>query len=141
MSIEDKIRQIAEEQFAGFSYVFEDWYDADARLDTLPLPAIICIMPVSGSTLFRNGRAYDTENIALAFVDKVARDANGEDNKRTYVPMKEAGMSFIQAINESGWFVPLEGEQYYDVIYEQLSSIVSGVMYNLTLKSTEALCL
>ena len=141
MSIEDKIQEIAETQFGGFSYCFEDWYDADAKLEKMSFPAILLIMPLGGSVAYRNGKAYDTENVGLCFLDKAPRGAEGEDNKKIYTRMKAEGTRFLQAINDSGYFTPLQGEQPYDLIYEQLSTIVSGVMYTLTLKQLIGECL
>lgn len=141
MSIEDKIREIAETQFSGFSYCFEDWYDADTRLEKMTFPAILLVMPIGGSVEYRNGKAYDSENVCLCFLDKAPRGAEGDDNKKIYTAMKESGTRFLQAVNDSGYFVPLQGEQPYDLVYEQLSTIVSGVMYTLTLKQLIGECL
>lgn len=141
MSIEDKIREIAETQFSGFSYCFEDWYDADTRLEKMTFPAILLVMPIGGSVEYRNGKAYDSENVCLCFLDKAPRGAEGDDNKKIYTAMKGSGTRFLQAVNDSGYFVPLQGEQPYDLVYEQLSTIVSGVMYTLTLKQLIGECL
>ena len=48
MSIESKIREIAEKRFTSFSYVFEDWNGAAEQIDRVSLPAIVCILPVGG---------------------------------------------------------------------------------------------
>lgn len=141
MSIEDKIKEIATTQFSGFSYCMEDWYDADSKLEKMTFPSILMIMPLGGNVEYRNGKVYDTETICLCFLDKAPRGAEGEDNKQIYTRMKEEGTRFLQAINDSGYFAPLQGEQPYDLIYEQLSTIVSGVMYTLTLKQAKGECL
>ena len=130
---ESVIKSIAQERFKGFSYVFDDWTTADARLEKLDYPAILCILPVSGTTEIRNGRVFDTENIALAFLDIAPRDADGEENEEVYTRMKVAGARFIHELMKSRQFEGLEGRQQYQTIIERLSSIVSGVMYSLTL--------
>ena len=138
-TIEKTVKEIAKEQFDGFSYVFDTWDKADTRLERLEFPAIVCIMPVSGTTTIRNGRVTDTENIGLAFLDIAPRGADGEDNEEVYTRMKEQGARFIAAINASRKIEPIE-QAYYDVICERMSSIVSGIMYQLQIKQTIGNC-
>lgn len=141
MTIEDKVREIASEQFSEFSYVFEDWYTADKVVEKTALPAIIFILPVSGVLQYgQHGRIKDAENCAIAFVDKVDKEADGRDNETVYNAMKTAARAFINALNASGFFNPIEGDVAYNVIYEQLSSIVTGVVLQLQLKELVGRC-
>lgn len=141
MTIEDKIRDIAGEQFSEFTYVFEDWYTADKVIDKVALPAIIFILPVSGVLQYgEHGRIKDAENCIIAFVDKVDKEADGRDNEITYNAMKEAARRFINAINASGFFDYIQGDVAYNVIYEQMSSIVTGIALNLRLKELVGRC-
>jgi len=141
MIIEDKVREIASEQFSEFSYVFEDWYTADKVVEKTALPAIIFILPVSGVLQYgQHGRIKDAENCAIAFVDKVDKEADGRDNETVYNAMKTAARAFINALNASGFFNPIEGDVAYNVIYEQLSSIVTGVVLQLQLKELVGRC-
>jgi hypothetical protein len=141
MTIEDKVREIASEQFSEFSYVFEDWYTADKVVDKTALPAIIFILPVSGILQYgQHGRIKDAENCAIAFVDKVDKEADGRDNETVYNAMKTAARAFVNALNASGFFNPIEGDVAYNVIYEQLSSIVTGVVLQLQLKELVGRC-
>lgn len=141
MTIEDKVRSIASEQFSEFSYVFEDWYTADKVVEKTALPAIIFILPVSGILQYgQHGRIKDAENCAIAFVDKVDKEADGRDNETVYNAMKTAARAFINALNASGFFNPIEGDVAYNVIYEQLSSIVTGVVLQLQLKELVGRC-
>lgn len=141
MNIDLKLKQIADEQFGGFSYVFENWYDAGTAIDQLPLPAIICVLPIDGNIRERNGRTYDAENIVIAFVDKIVRDADGSENSEVYNRMKFEGWRFLQACNKSGYFEPIGVEQvHYSVIYEQLSTIVTGVAFDLQLTERLGRC-
>ena len=141
MTIEDKIRDIAGEQFSEFTYVFEDWYTADKVLDKVALPAIIFILPVSGVLQYgEHGRIKDAENCIIAFVDKVDKEADGRDNEITYNAMKAAAQRFINAINASGFFDYIQGDVAYNVIYEQMSSIVTGIALNLRLKELVGRC-
>lgn len=140
-TIERAIKEVATEKFGSFSYVFDDWTRADRRLEKMEYPAIVCILPSSGMTEVRNGKVYDTENIALAFLDVAPRDADGEENEEVYTRMKAAGASFIDHLARSRKFEGLDGRQQYETIIERLSSIVTGVMYSLTLTQAIGGCL
>lgn len=129
-TIRQTLRQIAGEKFPEWTYLFESWNDADTKMEKLDYPAIICIVPASGTTEIRNGKVYDSVNIAVAFLDIAPRDAEGEENGEIIDRMKVAGAKMVQAINDSKVFEPLEGPQYYETIMERFSTIVSGIMYS-----------
>lgn len=141
MSIESKIREIAKEKFPSFSYVFEDWNGAAEQIDRVSLPAIMCILPVGGYLKFSRGTVKDCEDCMLAFVDKVFRDANGEDNERVYSSMKETAASFIKALNESRYFEPIDGNIRYSTILESASAYFTGVSVEISLKELQGACL
>ena len=139
-TIESIIKDIAAEQFGEFSYVFENWEDADAKLEKIPDPAIVCVLPTGGSVSMRTGRVFDTEYVALAFLDLAPMGAEGEENKEIYTRMKQEGIRFLNALNKSGKIEPIEQAQY-DTICEQLATIVTGVMFQLTIKQRRGTCL
>lgn len=141
MGIENKIREIAKEKFSSFSYVFEDWNGAAEQIDRISLPAIVCVLPVGGHLLFSRGTVKDREDCMLAFVDKVTRDANGEDNEKVYNAMKKSAASFIMAMNESHYFEPIDGSVKYTTILESASAYFTGVFVELTLKELQGACL
>lgn len=126
-SIEQIIRETAA-KMQGYTYIYETWEDADAKLEKMTFPAIVCVMPTSGTTTIRNGRIYDTENVALAFLDSVPRNAEGEDNGEVINAMKVAGAKFFDLLNKSGELEPISSIPY-EVVCEQLSTIVSGVIF------------
>ena len=140
MSIEGKIREIAKDKFSPFSYVFEDWNGAAEQIDRVSLPAIVCILPVGGYLKFGRGMVKDCEDCMLAFVDKVSRDANGEDNERVYSSMKMTAANFIAAMNESHYFEPIDGNVKYTTILESASANFTGVFIELTLKERQGAC-
>lgn len=141
MSIESKIREIAKEKFPNFSYVFEDWNGVAEQIDRVSLPAIVCVLPVGGHLLFNRGTVKDREDCMLAFVDKVIRDANGEDNEKVYSAMKESAANFIAAMNKSRYFEPIDGSVKYTTILESASAYFTGVCVELTLKELQGACL
>lgn len=135
MTIDEAIKKIATEdvQFSQFTYIFDDWWDVDQAVSRAKLPAIAHILPIGGSMTMRNGRVYDRENVSVAFVDKVARDASGEDQRVVFERMKDAAKTFVRTANTSGYFQSVIAWNY-DVIYNQLASIVTGVMLTLEIE-------
>lgn len=135
MNIDDKLMEIAKsDKFKDFTYIYANWYDADELLNRTKLPAIIHLLPVSGDIQRHNGRISDRESCAIAFVDKVPHDANGDDEKDVFVRMKQKATEFLDAIDKSGYFEPVGEYVHYDVIYEMLSDIVTGVMISPDIK-------
>ena len=133
MTIDQAIKDICENHFPQFSYIFDDWWDVDQAVSRAKLPAIAHILPIGGSMTARNGRIYDRESVSVAFVDKVARDASGEDQRAVFERMKETAKEFIRIANASGHFQWVVSWNY-DVIYNQLASIVTGVMLTLEIE-------
>ena len=88
-TIRETLKQLAADTLPDYTYLFEDWDTADTKLEKLNYPAIVCIIPASGTTEIRNGRVYDTVNVALAYLDTVPRGAEGEDNGECIDRMKD----------------------------------------------------
>lgn len=63
-TIRETLKQLAADTLPDYTYLFEDWDTADNKLEKLNYPAIVCIIPASGTTEIRNGRVYDTVNVA-----------------------------------------------------------------------------
>mgnify|MGYP000031363420 CR=1 FL=1 len=95
-TIRETLKQLAADTLPDYTYLFEDWDTADTKLEKLNYPAIVCIIPASGTTEIRNGRVYDTVNVALAYLDTVPRGAEGEDNGECIDRMKVAGARMIR---------------------------------------------
>ena len=49
MSIEEKIKRVCAAVLPDMTYVFADWFDASRIVSKVQLPAIINILPVSGT--------------------------------------------------------------------------------------------
>ena len=135
MTIDQAIKEICEKHFPQFTYIFDDWWDVDKAVSRAALPAIAHILPIGGSMRVnqRTGRIYDREFVSVAFVDKVARDASGEDQRAVFERMKDTAKEFIRIANTSGHFQSVVSWNY-DVIYNQLTSIVTGVMLTLEIE-------
>jgi len=133
MTIDEAIKEIAKKHFPQYTYIFDDWWDVDQAVSRAKLPAIAHILPIGGTMTARNGRIYDREFVSVAFIDKVARDASGEDQRKVFERMKETAKDFIRIANQSGQFQSVVAWNY-DVIYNQLASIVTGVMLTLEIE-------
>ena len=139
-TVESKLKEIVEKKFSGVSYVFDDWKAIDRKLSKVSLPAIICVMPISGVFTFNHGRVKDKPNCYIVFMDKVPKDADGDENEEIYSSMKEMAKKFISEVNKSGYFEAVEGDIPYDVITEKMSDILSGIGVPLSLKESAYNC-
>lgn len=135
MTIDEKIKEIATTYFTTYSYVFNDWYDIDQAVSRTALPCIAHVLPINGTLRMHNGKVYDRETVNIAFLNKVERDADGDAQREVYEAMKETAISFVDYMNESGYFGNVTTVSY-DVIYNQLASIVTGVMLTLDVEDT-----
>lgn len=143
MTLEDivsTIKGIAADNFSNYSCIFESWEDAGTALDRASLPAIVVVLPVAGSFTIRNGRIYDTTNIAVAFVDKVRRTANGDDNHAVTQSQKNNAAQFLGYLNSSGVTERLDLVTY-SLIYERKSSIITGIYMDIQLTTSQGACL
>lgn len=134
MNTREKVEAIASEVFAGRTLIFADWYEADRILERASFPAIVCVLPTGGNIMSKNGRVYDTNEVAITFIDKAAKDAKGSELMEVHARMLEDAVKFCTAVGKSRYFEPIEQAQY-TTIYEQLSTIATGVMLQLSLKS------
>ena len=133
MSIEELIKSTAE-RFEG-SFIFDDWQTADLELERKELPVIIAVLPTTGKITFDSvGQAHKEKFLALSFLDKVPRDATGEENAEVYTRMEDKALQFVASLNASGAIEPIESVEYTHV-YEAMSDVVSGVMLSLVIKS------
>ncbi len=139
MSIDEKIREVAGNVLPEWTYVFDDWYGADKTIAKVQLPVCMEILPVGGMLAERNGMIRNAQNCAIAFLDKVIKDGDGDNQSEVYNRMLLAAERFIKGLNESGYFQPVENVQYY-VIYEQTATILTGVYLDLSLVEIVGRC-
>ncbi|MEG0889752.1 MAG: hypothetical protein RSH25_14910 [Bacteroides sp.] len=139
MTVEQKVKSVAE-TIEGLTYVFENWTKADIRIERLPLPAMVNLLPVSGSFKLKNNQFKDQPNCMFAFFDKSERDSNGLEHGTVVDRCKSLAMEFIVRLNESGLFEPIEDEISYSVSLDKLSTYVSGIIVSLQLKEVKGVC-
>ncbi len=137
---ERHVKSLIRKEFPKYGYVFGSWYEADRIVSkTRRLPLVCCLLPTGGEIDIVRGRTFYTEEIAVAFIDKVERDADGDENCDAYERMREAAERFIRVLNASDYFQPVSNVSY-SVIYERLSTIVTGVMVTMRLTNREGIC-
>lgn len=139
MTVEQKVKSIAE-TMDGLTYVFENWTKTDIRIERLPLPAMVNLLPVSGSFKLKNNQFKDWPNCMLAFFDKSERDSNGTEYDTVVDRCKALAMEFIVKLNDSGLFDPIDGEIRYSVSLDKLSTSVSGIIVSIQLKEANGIC-
>lgn len=139
MTVEQKVKSVAE-TMEGLTYVFENWTKADIRIERLPLPAMVNLLPVSGSFKLKNNQFKDQPNCMFAFFDKSERDSNGSEYDTVVDRCKALAMEFIAKLNNSGLFEPIEGEIGYSVSLDKLSTSVSGIIVSVQLKELKGVC-
>lgn len=133
MSIAEKIQAVLGSTLPDWGIVFDDWRGVDKRLTRSKLPCVFVILPNEGRLEYRNGRMRHVQDIAVVFAMKVPKDANGTDNDLRTKYCIDTAEVFLQAVANSGYFLPF-GMVNYRLFYEQTSSVVSGVVLDLTLE-------
>lgn len=132
-TVEQKIKSIVD-KMEGLTYVFDNWQTANLRLDKLPFPAVVNVLPVSGRFNMGKNQLKDYPNMLIAFLDKTDFDFDGEDNDLIVEKCKNLAREFILRANESRLFEYIEGDIYYSVVYDKLDVNVTGVVIELTPK-------
>ena len=140
MTIEEKIKEVAQLGWPTYGFILVDWAGVDRSVDKTDLPAIVCFLVEDGSLEFKNGRCKDSENVILAFIDKAPRDADGDDNLSIYKAMKDVAKAFIAKLSACGFFEPINQKVEYHSLYEMLASNVSGLYCMVTLKEQTGVC-
>lgn len=141
MSVESKLKKIADERFPDFSWVVSDWRGADKLLAKMSVPAIVCLLPEGGSLTCINGRVTVAKDCLLAFLTKVPRDANGEDNVAAYEEMLRAAMQFYGCIIKSGEVSASGDGVEFSTIYEDGANILTGVLMSVRVRDNERMCI
>lgn len=133
-TVEAKVRKVAESLGEGISYGFYNWAQANVEIDKVAGPVIIYVLPASGSLNFTWREVLDRPNTQLAFVAPADFDFDGSKNDGIIEAMKRLCIRFIKALNDSGYFEEIEGEQHYQVLYDHLDKNVTGIVIEPVLK-------
>ncbi len=141
-TVEGKIRRVFRSSVAKRAeYFFCDWYQANKLLDQVERPAVIYLLPPSGTLNFGRRQVLDRPETLIIFACASQFDFDGEENDGAIEEMKRLAARFILAYNASGMFEPVEGEISYQVLYNQGDRNVTGVMLTLRIKEKEGILL
>ena len=79
----------------GVSYLFDNWQTANIRLDKIKLPAVLNLLPVSGTFNLGRQQLRDCPNCMMAFMDKTKFDFDGTENDAVIEGCKNKAKEFI----------------------------------------------
>ena len=139
-TVEQKIKSIVD-KIEGATYIFDDWATANHRLNRMPLPAVVNVLPASGVFHIGNTQLKDYPNCMLAFIDKAEIDKDGTENDQVVERCKNMAREFLLLLNQSRLFAPVSGNIPYSVIYDRLDVNVTGVVIELRLEELKGLVL
>lgn len=155
MTIEKKVKEIAEA--LGLTYLCESWNRANEAFDRfrrqgedrkirhpdgLTLPACLYVQPVSGYLNFTSqGFVRDAPSCLVAFADAMPFDYKGAEAQEITERMKALAVRFITAVNESGFFMPVDGQVNYRVAFDKMDANLCIVTLSLTLQEQTGDCL
>lgn len=135
MTVEQKIKRIVD-SMEGVSYLFDNWQTANIRLDRIKLPAVLNLLPVSGTFNLGRQQLRDCPNCMMAFMDKAGFDFDGTENDAVIEGCKNKAKEFILLSNRSGMFKEISGDIPYSVFYDRLDVNVTGIVIQLKLEET-----
>lgn len=141
-NVESKIRVIWEDNFISeCDYLFLNWAQANVALDGIKRPTIVYVLPPSGNLYLEWHQTTDRPTTQIAFLCNTEFDFDTLENDALMVAMKTLAARFIRAINESGYFEPIDykTEIPYQCVYDYLDQNVTGVLITLELKEKEGL--
>ena len=116
MTVEQKIKKIVD-SMEGVSYLFDNWQTANIRLDKIKLPAVLNLLPVSGTFNLGRQQLRDCPNCMMAFMDKTKFDFDGTEND-----------AVIEGCKNKAGDIP------YSVFYDKLDVNVTGIVIQLKLE-------
>lgn len=141
-TIESKIKSIAES--IGVHYVFKNTSQLNVELDKIDEPTIVYYLPANGTmniNLKRN-RVYDAPEALIGFLAPMDEmDFEGEENDQSVEACKRMAIRFVDALNKSDLFEPIDGEIAYQQVYDYDDACCTGIIATLTLAETEGVSL
>lgn len=142
-TVEGKVRDIVTKMGVDVEYRFYNWAKLNVEMDTITKPTIVYVLPPSGDFYVdsRRQEIRDFPEAQIAFLCSTEFDFESEENDALIEQMKRLCYKFIKAVNESGYFSPLEGKQPYQVLYDHLDENVTGVVITPVLEEEEGISL
>lgn len=138
MRSDEILKEVAKKLEASF--VFDNWAGANISLDNITFPAIVYILPASGSLNINNGWIKDNQNAMIAFLNKTDFQTTGENNGSVVDDMKDLAKRFFVSLNKTGMFQEIGGLIQYRAVYDMLDVNVAGVTFEIELKEIVGIC-
>lgn len=137
MTVQAKIKGILEGM--GETYLFDNWQNANVRMDNTPLPCVLNVLPVSGVFKVGNVQLKDKPNCLIAFMDKAEFDFDGVQNDDVIEGCKARAKRFIIEVNKGDVFKPIGDDVRYTVFYDKLDVNVTGIIIELSLEEVHGI--
>lgn len=134
-TVEGKIRDVVSRMNEPVAYQFCNWAQANVELDKITCPTIVYVLPPAGTLDFAWNEVRDSPSTQIAFVCPCDFDFDGTENDGAIEAMKRLCIRFMRVLEESGYFVEIEGPVAYQVLYDHLDQNVTGIV--ITPKLTE----
>lgn len=136
-TVERKVRTIVESMGANVAYLFCNWAQANVEIGKIDCPTIIYVLPPAGDFYFNWQEVKDYPEAQIAFLCHTKFDFAAKENDCIVERMKRLCITFIKALNDSGYFEPIEGKLPYQVLYDHLDDNVTGIVITPTLEEVE----
>lgn len=140
MTIQEKVKTVAQ-KFTKVNYEFMNWAQLNERVDDVVSKPTICyILPASGTLHASHSASLwkDSPTTQIAFLTPTDFDFDGAENDDKVEVMKELAKQFIRALNESGYFEMIDGEDVpYQIPYDTTDDNLTGVIITITLQELE----
>lgn len=137
-SVEHRIEELANTSKV-FHFIRGSFREVNMKMERTEAPFIVLFTPSGGTAQLKGGWGWDAPKLRLGFFDLVNREAYAEDNMAVGQAMRAAGVQFIKAMNDSGYFEPITSAPY-TFYYESFTSHVTGCVFDITVKQAEGLC-
>lgn len=139
MNIEDKIETVCR-SIDQLTYHFNDWTRANVALDNIPMPVLVNLLPVAGVTSIKADRVRESRECMFAFLDLASNDDTAVQQQSIVSRMRVHKLELIKAINDSGYFVPIEGDVLDRVVTDKLDVDVAGIVVEVKLTEKDGRC-
>lgn len=139
MTIEEKLKELAEKVLPDFSYTLGSMTEIDMQLDLQQPPFMWVVIPATGALSYNQGRVKERLRTLIGFFDLVNRDASGEDNMAVYRRMSGAAQKYLDALNTCGYFAEV-AEVALNIYTEIGAANVTGCIMDVELAELTGRC-
>lgn len=140
MTIQERIKRVAKKM--GIAYIYHNWTSANVMLESVKLPVMVNVLPVSGFFHLDGYQLKESANCLVAFLDKTDFDFDAEENDTIVEKMKQKAKRFLRELNDDGGFEEIDLTNVrYEVVYDKMDINLTGIILDLSLRKTEGDCM